>query len=67
MGRTDSKTRKRRDGIVLKVRKTRDRSKSVDGRQAVAKPITYKCMGCNYRVPYLNTYCGECLCEEDGI
>lgn len=31
------------------------------------KPKTYKCLGCNYRVPYPDTYCGECLCEENGL
>jgi len=28
---------------------------------------TYKCQGCNYRVPHSNTYCAKCLCEEDNV
>jgi len=28
---------------------------------------TYKCLGCNFRVPYPGDYCAECLCEDDGL
>lgn len=28
------------------------------------KPV---CLGCGYPVPYKDSYCGECLCEEDGL
>lgn len=67
MGRTDGKTGQRGHIVVLEVRETGNRHKPVDGRRAETKPVTYKCSGCNYRVPYPDTYCGECLCEEDGL
>jgi hypothetical protein len=67
MGRTNSETRQRRKLVVLEVRETVNRRVSVDGRRAIAEAVTYKCKGCNYPVPYPDSWCGECLCEEDGI
>lgn len=27
----------------------------------------YKCRGCDARVAYEGDYCGECICEDDGV
>ena len=67
MGRPNGKTGQRGVGDVLKVRKDNDGRVPVVGRRTRTSPVTFKCTGCNYRVPYPDTYCGECLCEEDGI
>lgn len=67
MGRPNGEDRQRRKRDVLKMRESNDRRVHVVGRRTATAPVTYKCLGCNYRVPYPDTYCGECLCEEDGL
>ena len=67
MGRTNSEDRARQHGVLLKVRKVDNRSMPVVGRRTKTADVTYKCLGCNYRVPYPDSYCGECLCEEDDL
>lgn len=27
----------------------------------------YRCLGCGYPIPYQDSYCGECLCEDDDV
>jgi hypothetical protein len=27
----------------------------------------FKCKGCNARVRYAGDFCGECICEDDGL
>ena len=33
----------------------------------VVKKNTIQCEGCGANIAEGNTYCGECLCEEDGL
>ena len=68
MGRPNSQDRARDYSVVLKVRKAGNRSVPVAGRRPMAKPVGFPCKGgCGYRVRYDGDYCGECLCEEDGL
>lgn len=68
MGRTNSETRKRGIGVVQQVRETGNRSEHVDGRRTKPPAVkTEQCKGCGFTIAHGAGYCGECLCEEDGI
>ena len=65
MERTNDKIGQRGKRVVLEVRKSDDRRVPVVGRRL--KPATESCKGCGYTIAKGAGYCGECLCEEDGI
>jgi hypothetical protein len=64
MERTSSKTPKRRKHVVLQVRKTSNRCVNVE---RLARIKTEPCKGCGYPVSAGCGWCGECICEEDGL
>jgi hypothetical protein len=66
MGRPRTKDGQGKLGDVLKVRNISDERKPVDGRRTkLAK--TEKCRGCGCTIAAGCGWCGECLCEEDGL
>lgn len=44
-----------------------DNMKYPDSNIVVIKKKQVQCEGCGASIAEGNTYCGECLCEEDGI
>ena len=65
MERTNDKIGQRGKRVVLEVRKSDDRRVPVVGRRPKLK--TEKCKGCGYTIALGCGYCGECMCEEDGL
>lgn len=50
-----------------KLRKKFADMKFPDSDIVIVKKKTVQCEGCGAAIAEGNTYCGECLCEEDGI
>ena len=65
MERTNDKIGQRGKRVVLEVRKSDDRRVPVVGRRVRA--ATESCKGCGFAIAKGAGYCGECLCEEDGL
>lgn len=53
---------KKLDDLRLKF----DNMKFPDSNIVVVKKRSVQCEGCGAAIAEGNTYCGECLCEEDG-
>ena len=71
----DRKQYQRRAQEIMKAErspkpKRLDFSGGVRGKYAGKVRLTsngFKCRGCNARVRYAGDYCGECICEDDGL
>ena len=58
------------DKALLKLNELRlkfDNMKFPDSNIYVARKKSVQCEGCGASIAEGNTYCGECLCEEDGL
>lgn len=44
-----------------------DNMKFPDSNIVIVRSKSVQCEGCGAAIAEGNTYCGECLCEEDGI
>jgi hypothetical protein len=58
----DRKNYQRRAQEIMK----REKSPSPVGKVRL-RSNGFKCRGCSARVKYAGDYCGECICEDDGI
>jgi hypothetical protein len=52
---------------LAELRQKFDLMKFPDSNIVVAKKRSVQCEGCGAAIAEGNTYCGECLCEEEGI